>query len=282
VPDSVKDAAREAEASRTFRVLARSGFVANGVVHLLIGVIVLVIAFGGDGESDQAGALKAIAAVPLGFAALWLLAIGLWALAAWHLFEGLLSRDPEGDAKGRAKKWGVRVSEWGQALVFAALGAVAVAIALGARPDADEVAEDTSRGILSIPGGPFVLGAIGLGIGITGAVFIVMGMRRSFRSKMSIPRDAVGRAVEALGVVGFVAKGIALGIVGVLLVIAAVRVDPDTAGGLDGAIRALLAVPMGPVLVAVVGAGFIAYGVFCLFRARYARLRPASRRPGGS
>lgn len=267
-----KQAARAAESSRAFRTLARSGFAANGVVHVLIGVIVLVAAFGGGGETDQAGAFKAIAAAPLGFVALWVIAIALWALAAWHAAEGLLSRAPESDAEGLAKKWGVRVSEWGQAVVFAALGVIAAAVALGARPDTDKTAQDTSRGVLSIPGGPFLLGAVGLGILIAGIAFFVMGVRRSYRNKVEIPPGGLGRAVEVLGVVGFVAKGIALAIVGVLLLVAAIRLDPDAAGGLDGAIEALLALPAGPVLAAIVGVGFLAYGVFCGFRARYAKL----------
>ena len=57
---------------------------------------------------------------------------------------------------------------------------------------------------------------------------------------------------------------------GVLLVIAAVRADPETAGGLDGAVDAMLALPLGPALAWVVGLGFIAYGVFTIARARFA------------
>lgn len=273
--DEVKKAARTAESSRSFRLLARSGFVANGLVHILIGVIVLVVATGGDGETDQAGAFKAIADAPLGFAALWAAAVALWALGAWHAVEGILARGASaghGEGAATVRRWGVRVSEWGQAVVFVALGVVAVTIALGARPDGDESAEGASRGILSVPGGAFLLGAIGLGIGIGGVAFVVMGVMRSFRKKMTIPQGAAGRGIEVLGAVGFVAKGVALGIVGVLLLIAAIRVEPDAAGGLDGAVEALLALPLGPVLAGVVGAGFIAYGLFCLFRARYARL----------
>ena len=60
--------------------------------------------------------------------------------------------------------------------------------------------------------------------------------------------------------------------VGVLVVIAAIRVEPDTAGGLDGAVSALMALPAGPFLAALVGLGFLAYGVFTVFRARFARL----------
>ncbi len=277
-------AARKAEAAPPLRGLARAGFAANGLVHILIGVIVLVVAVGGEGEADQVGAFRAIADAPLGFAALWLLAAALWALGIWHALEGVLahprtSTAPEpldGAVKDstvrEASKWGVRVSEWGQAVVFLALGTVAASVALGARPDADETAQALSRGVLVVPGGVFVLGAVGLGIAIGGAAFVVMGVRRSFEKKMSIPATAIGTAVKTLGIVGFVAKGVALLIVGVLLLVAAVKVDPDAAGGLDAAISALLALPYGPWLAGAVGAGLVVYGVFCVLRARYAKL----------
>ncbi|MDL5486740.1 DUF1206 domain-containing protein [Microbacterium wangruii] len=265
-------AAREIAHHPAARLGARAGYAANGVVHALIGVIALVIAFGGDGEGDQAGALKAIAAVPLGLAALWLLAVALWALGTWHLAEGVLSRDRDGDLKGAAKKWGQRASEWGQAAAFIAVGSVAAAVALGARPDGESAAEDASRGALTVPGGSIVLGLVGLGVAIGGISFIVMGFLRSFRKKMDIPDSPLGHTVTTLGTVGFIAKGAALLIVGILLLIAAVTIDASAAGGIDGALDALRDMVFGLLLVAAVGAGFIAYGVFCAFRARYASL----------
>ncbi|GAA3899371.1 DUF1206 domain-containing protein [Microbacterium invictum] len=266
----MKAAAREAQSSTPVRVLARGGFAANGVVHLVIGIIVLVIAFGGRGESDQAGAFKAIAAAPLGYVALWLLAVLLAALGVWHLIDGLLA--DRGRRDSDTKKWGARISSWGQALVFLTLAVIAAAVALGARPDADDSATEASRGVLTLPFGALLLGAVGVGIGVAGIVFGVMGVRRSFRNRVTIPAGGLGTVVTTLGVVGFVAKGVALLIVGVLLIVAAVRVDPEAAGGLDAAIQALLDVTGGPFLVGLVGAGLIAYAVFCFFRARYARL----------
>lgn len=264
--------AREAEQSTPLRALARAGYAANGVVHILIGVIALVVAFGGDGAIDQSGALMGIAGLPLGFVALWSIAITLGALGVWQLLEGILAPAPTADARGLAQKWGRRVGAWGQAAIFMALGVISASVALGARVNTEQAVEYASRGLLRIPGGPIVLVLVGLGIGIGGIAFIVMGVRRSFRNKIDIPEHGIGRSIAGLGVVGFVAKGIALVIVGVLLVIAALRSDADTAGGLDGALQALLTVTLGPWLVAAVGIGFIAYGVFCLFRARYARL----------
>jgi len=270
-----KRVAREAEQSTPFRVLARAGYAANGLVHILIGAIALAVVWGDKGATDQSGALMAIADVPFGFVLLWIVAVTLWALGAWQLLEGILTRADSDDAPEVAGKWGRRLGAWGQAVIFVALGLIAAAVALGAQVDTEQAAENASRGLLSVPGGPVVLVLVGVGIGIGGVVFIVMGLRRSFRSKIDIPEHGIGRGIAGLGLVGFIAKGIALVIVGILLIVASFSSDADTAGGLDGALRALLALDLGPLLVAVVGAGFIAYGIFCLFRARFAHLNPA-------
>lgn len=265
--DTAEDAARATAAHPAFRAMVRAGYAANGVVHVLIGVIVLAIAAGGGGESDQAGAFKAIADAPLGFAALWLLAAGLCALALWYVTEGILA---EGD--GARARWARRIREWGKAVVYAALGVSAASVALGARPDGGQSADGASTTVLSLPGGPILLGIAGLGIGVVGGAYVWRGATRSFRDKLRMPSGALGRLVSVLGTAGCVAKGIALAIVGILALTAAVRVDPEAAGGLDQAISSLTALPFGPWIVALVGAGFIAYGAYCFLRARYARL----------
>lgn len=264
--------ARAAESSDLLQSLARLGSVATGVVHAIIGVIILVISVGGDGEADHAGAVRAIAAAPAGSVALWLVAITLWALAVWHVLDGVLARDPHRGAISVVKKWGRRLSEWGQAAVSAALGGVAAAVALGARPDGEASTESASRDVLSVPGGPILLVGVGLAIGIGGVAFAWIGVRRGFRKKLDLPSSSFGASIAALGAVGYVAKGAALSIIGVLLIVAAVTIDPQTAAGLDGAVQTILALPYGAWLARFVGAGLIAYGAFCCFRARYVRL----------
>ncbi len=279
--DAARSAARRVEASPLVRALARGGYAASGAVHVLIGLLVLTLAFGVSGEADQSGALRAIAGAPLGLAVLWIIAVLLWALALYHLIEAFVLRGGGATEKTAALKtalttalttWGRRISEAGQAVVFAALGAVAASVALGARTEGNRSAEDASRGVLALPGGDIVLGLVGLGVAAGGVAFVVMGVMRSFENKMSIPKDGVGPFVTTLGVVGYIAKGVALAIVGVLLVVAAVTSDASQAGGLDDAFDTLHGLFLGPVLVGLVGAGFVAYGLFLFFRARYARL----------
>ncbi|WP_426324540.1 DUF1206 domain-containing protein [Microbacterium sp. E-13] len=278
VKGNAKQLARDAESSGLFEGLARAGYVANGIIHALIGVIVLVIASGGKGEGDQAGAMKAVAAAPAGVVVLWLIAIGLCALGVWHAAEGMLARDRSGGNGAVARRWGRRLGEWGQASVFLALGVIAAAIAIGARPDANQTAEDASRDLMRIPGGSIVLALIGLAIGIGGVAFISMGVMRSFRSRMRIPDGALGRWITVLGVAGFVAKGVALAGLGVLVVVAALVTDPQAAGSLDAAVDAILALPLGPVLAWTIGMGFFAYAAFTIARARFARMDAAPER----
>lgn len=99
-------AARQVESSTVARRLARTGFVASGVMHALVGVLALAVAFGGEEDTDQTGALRAVAAAPAGFIGLWLIATALFTLGVWHLVGGVLDRDREGGRGGVGEEVG--------------------------------------------------------------------------------------------------------------------------------------------------------------------------------
>lgn len=264
-------AAQRTENSTTLRVLARGGYAASGVIHMLIGALAITVVFGdGSAEADQVGVLKRLASFPLGLAALWAIASLLGALGVFHLVHGFALR-----RRDQAKRWGRRFAEWGQGTAFIVMAGSTVAIATGARPDPDESTQDVSRGLLTAPGGLVLLMLIGLGVVVTGVVWVVMGSRRSFRKKLSLPKRPWRSLILALGSVGFISKGLAFGVIGVFLVIAGIEQDPSAAGALDAAFSRLRELPGGEWLLAGMGAGFIAYGVFCMFRARFADLSGA-------
>ncbi|MEV5041986.1 DUF1206 domain-containing protein [Microbacterium sp. LMI1x-1-1.1] len=264
--DAVEDAAQSVRRSPIARGLARGGYAANGVVHLLFGVIVVVISFGGRGESDQAGVFRAILDAPLGLALVWLLALLLAALGLFQVLRAFLAKGTD------AAAWGRRSSAAGQAVVYLALAAIAVTVALGARLDGDRSAQQVAHWLLETPGGVFVVAAAGLGLGIGGLVFASIGVRRSFDKQVRIPRGRMGIAVTATGVVGYLGKGLSVAIVGVLLIVAAVKQEAAAAGGFDAAIEALLEQMLGPFLVFLIGFGLVVYAAFSFLRARYAKL----------
>src|SRR3954467_5154594 len=96
-------AARAAQDSTSFRVAARIGYVVLGIVHAVIGGIAISVATGGGGEADQGGAMEQIRSAPAGVVLLWVIGLGLTALAIWQIGEAILERNP--DTK---KKWGYR------------------------------------------------------------------------------------------------------------------------------------------------------------------------------
>jgi hypothetical protein len=249
------------------RILARVGFAASGLVHLLLGYLAIRVAFNQQEESDQGGALAEVAKLPGGAIVLWIAVAGLFGLALWLVVEGVL-----GIGSSSKKRWVRSIVSIGKAAAYLALGITALTFARGGSSDSSDSAQDASATVLSLPGGPILLGIVGVvAVGI-GGYFIYKGATRKFTEDLTVPNGNAGRTAVALGVAGYVAKGVAVVTVGILLVVAAVQVDPDDATGFDGALKSLAALPFGIVILTAVGAGLIAYGIYTFVRARYARL----------
>jgi hypothetical protein len=262
-----KAAARAVQDSTVFRTVARIGYVVLGIVHIVIGIVAISVATGGGGEADQGGAMEQIRKVPAGAVLLWVIALGLFALAIWQIIEAFLERNP--DTK---KKWGYRIKYVGTAIAYIAIAWTALMYALGGASDSSESSETFSAKLLATPGGVFLLVLVGLIIAAIGVAFIVRGITRAFKKHLDLPAGAARQGIVTFGVVGYIAKGIAIGVAGILFIVAALTHDPTTAGGLDAALHSLASLPFGPVILWIVGAGLVIYGLFCFARARYARM----------
>jgi hypothetical protein len=245
------------------QALARGGYAVNGLIHLLIGAIAISVAFGADGEADQGGALAEIARYPLGFVVLWILVVGLAALGLFQLVEAAVIRGTDKD------DWADRGKEAAKGVAYLAIGGSAATYALGGSSDSSTQSQDLSATLLSTPGGIILLVIVGLVAAAVGVYFVIKGARKKFLEDLSLPNSTWRRVATALGVGGYVAKGIAIFVVGVLFLIAAATTDPSGATGLDGALKSLAALPAGVVVLILVGVGLIAYGVYCFVRARF-------------
>jgi hypothetical protein len=251
-----------------FRVLARSGYAVNGLLHILIGGIAIGVAFGArHAEADQSGALKQVAQTPGGDILLWLLVVGLLALGLWQLVQLVLvpHEDP-------AKRWGKRASDLGKAIAYIAIAATTFTFARGGSSSSAKSTETLSAKLISAPGGVFVVVVIGLVIISIGGFFVYRGVSRTFKNDISLPGGKLGDTIETVGVAGYIAKGIALLVVGALFVVAGFTADAKEASGLDGALKVLASLPFGTIILTVVGIGLIAYGLYCGARARLAKL----------
>jgi Domain of Unknown Function (DUF1206) len=258
--------------SAALEMVARAGLVAYGLVHLLIGWLALNIAWSGSAgkSADTSGAMTTLAAQPFGRALLWVVAVGLVALALWQVSEATWGhRHRRGVARVREK-----ITSAAMALVYLALGVSAVSVALGSGVSSSQSEQHTTSGVLALPGGRVIVVAAGLviiGIGVAG---LVNGVRKSFSGEIDTTSmsPALRTGVTRLGQVGYIAKGLALCVVGALLTYATLHFQQQKTQGLDGAMQTILAQPFGKFLLSAVALGFLAFGVFAILQSRYRRM----------
>ena len=127
--------------------------------------------------------------------------------------------------------------------------------------------------VLDLPVGRVMIIVAGLVFMGVGAAFIHTGVTGGYRDSMSAGDHGIeGMAIDRLGMIGWVARGIAFFPVGFFLIRAAWTYNPDEAAGFDDSVREIATHPAGAVAVGLMGLGFIAYGLFAALSARYQRL----------
>ena len=258
---------REAEQSDWLDHAVRVGLVAYGVVHLLIGWLAVQLALGDHSEEASAnGALHELAQQPFGDAMVWAVAVGMFLLVMWRVIEAAFGHR-EAEGSDRVRK---RLASLLKACLYAALGVAAVRVATGSGSSGGGSSGMTAK-LMDLPAGQWIVVAVGLAIiGYAGSL-----VWRGWTEKFAEHLDTEGKlgydgaAYLLLGKVGYIAKGIAFAIVGVLFCYAGIAHQPGKSGGLDEALQKVLEQPFGPYLLIAMGVGIGCYGLFCFARARH-------------
>ncbi|QLQ36492.1 DUF1206 domain-containing protein [Micromonospora robiginosa] len=244
--------------------LTRAGFVGYGILHLLFAWVVVRVASGGPtADGDQSGAMQEIADEPFGLVLIAAIVVGLVAMALWQVLELL-----------RDRRAGERLASAGRAAFYLYLAFSGVKVLRGKKSSSADTQQDTAEGLLASSGGRAAVMVVGLVLAGLGGWLAFVGFTGRFEKHLRVGEMAAAtrRLVRRLGVAGFVAKGLAYGIAGVLFVVAAWRFDPDKARGLDAALRTLAGETYGTALLLVVAVGFAAYGLFAVTEARYRKV----------
>lgn len=244
--------------------LAAFGFLAIGIVYLLIGGIAARVAILQRGRATgPGGALAKILAGPGGRLVLWVVVAGLFAFVLFRVTQCV-----------RTRRQLLRVGYVGSALggLLLAITAVRVLLHFGAGGDAASL-RDVGERILSHAGGRVALelgGAIAVVVGGVEAVRALIGkLPADFTA--AIMARAPKRWATALARVGVSAHGVVVAITGYSIFLAGLNANPRELGGTGGALRTVRLAGGGPVLFGLIAAGLIAYGVSLLVLAVHRR-----------
>ncbi len=265
-------------ASRKLELLSRAGYAAKGVVYATVGVLVLGAlygAFGNEGLTGTRGAVNTIAERPYGDVLLFLLIVGLVGYVIWRFLQGI--RDTEGKGDG-AGGWVQRIGFMISGLFYASLAFYAMRVAgwfSGASTSVSSGGEASQQALterlMSYEAGIWA-------VGIAGLVFVGVAVYQFYRAATrkfennwklyEIPPHRLQLA-RRFAQFGISARAITFALTGGLLILAAVRANPDEARGLEYALQTLRDEPYGTSLLTVIGAGLVCYGLYCFLNARY-------------
>ncbi|WP_405578507.1 DUF1206 domain-containing protein [Streptomyces sp. NBC_01190] len=266
----------------------RAGFVARGVIYVLIGILAIRIAFGDGGrQADRQGALQSIADKPFGTVLLWLVVAGFACMTLWRGAQAVIGTEEPGGGSGgsgsgtsggqsKSKGVGKRLMNAGRAVFygFVCWGAASFAAGSGGSGSSDSKSKDWTASALKLTGGRWLVGLVGCGLIVAGAMIAIRAARRTFLKKLETAR--MGRrtqsAVTVTGMGGGIARGVVFAGAGVFVLVAAIRFDPQKAKGVDDTLRSFRDTAAGPWLLVAVAIGLVLFGLFSFASARWRRV----------
>jgi succinate dehydrogenase/fumarate reductase cytochrome b subunit len=243
--------------------------VARGIIYILIGWIAVLVALGhGSHEADQQGALQYLAGKPYGVASLWLLGIGFAAYALWRLSEVAFG------VAGDGKRAGPRLRSLARAVIYAGLAYLTFQVISGTQGSQSGQQQDVTARMMAHAGGRWLVAIVGVIIVIIGLALAMEGIRHKFMRylRLSQMSPRTRRAVRLLGVIGTVARGAVVALVGIGVIDAAVSHNPANSGGIDKALLGLRNQPAGPFLLMLAALGLVIFGIYGLCEARWRKV----------
>lgn len=264
---------KKASRSPLMEALTRYGYVARGVLFLVIGLIALQVGTGsGKPLTDQHGALAAIAGQPFGRILLIVMVVGLAAYALWGFIRAIFDPLNRGNSeRGMAERLGFVISGLSYGSLVYPFLQLLVGQGSGAAKSQTQATQDVTAQILAQPFGPWLIAFIGLAtIGWSAAqlwLAYTAGFERDF--KMSKMNASEREWTRRIGQIGIGARALIFALIGVFFIQAAVQVDPQKAIGLDGALLKIIQQPEGPTLLAAAAVGLMAFGLYSMLCARW-------------
>lgn len=262
----IHDIAQTLENSRSISWLARLGLSARAVVYLVMGILTIQVATGGQAEVDQRGALTKVLTQPFGTALVWLLALGFAAYALWRFSEAIYG------ATGEGKRTGPRLHSLARGIAYGVLTISALSLIKGSRSTQKGEQIHIAGKLMQHTGGQWIVAIAGIIVVGVGAGMVYEGSKKQFLHLFGSLPTRLRDAVVLLGRVGTISRGVVFAVAGALVVGAAWSANSTKVGGIDEALRTLLREPFGSAVVVLLGAGLILFGMYGLAQATWQRV----------
>lgn len=249
--------------------VVRLGYFAKGIIYSFIGILALRVAFGlrGGRLTDPSGVLRTVLSQPFGRVMLAIIGIGIVGYAAYYIVEAAADLRRRG---GGTRGWTNRGLTMIKAAVYGAIGIQALLVVFFDRRPIDRT-EQGAGAVMQFPLGEWLLIGIGIGVAVYGISQLKMAWRGGMDDDINVSR--VSREapwILPLGRFGTAARSVIIILMGATFARSGWRGRAADADGYREALRTIAS--FDPSLLTAIGAGLLAFGVYQLCHARYAKI----------
>ncbi|HEV7349089.1 DUF1206 domain-containing protein [Telluribacter sp.] len=241
------------------------GCASTGIIYLAIGVIAILSFLKlKDGGADESSLLVFLDSYFLGKILNLVILLGTICYILWRIYETI--KDPYGygkDARGLARRAGIALSTIADALI--AYTAIEVLLGIGNIPENGEPEEQRQmvRSLLEENWGDWFIISLGVIVCTTALVQFFYGVTRGYKERLDIAQFSSGtkKLIHLLAWIGYLARGIILGIIGFFFLKAGLLDDARFVVNTDKAFD-FIGDHVGHVYFILVALGTICYGLF--------------------
>ncbi len=253
--------------SKAYEKFARTGFAVKGAVYILLGILAVAAAAGPNGKiTGKKGVLIWLDHQPLGPVLITLIMVGLLGYIMLRFMQAFKDTNDKGTGwKGLA----TRIFYFIRGVSYLLLFLTSLLIVFFQTKLLDKEDTNTMARIIELPAGNIAIGIVGFFFAAYGIFEIGRAITGSFKRHLNFsnlgkkPRSIF----NTIGVIGYLARGIILGITGFSLVEAAFNAYIDTASFTSQAFHILSSL-LGELYMGLVAAGLAFYGLFYFVKAK--------------
>jgi Domain of Unknown Function (DUF1206) len=250
-------------------LLGRLGLAGRtGFYMILTGLTIRIALLGGPPKHqlNANGALDLVSRPLLGKVAIAAVALGFFLLGVARLVGAVQDRTV---SKGR--RWMTAA----QGAFYLVLASVPAAFLAGRQQTGSQQQQQkTTARLLHLPGGRWIVIGFGVIAILVCAVQIRGAIRHDFRDGLELegaPRP-VRRLADGAGAIGITARSLVFLPIGIFLIVAAVRLNPNDAYGTDAELLRLSGHAWGVVILVAVSLGLAVFVLFSCIETRYRKV----------
>lgn len=247
---------------------ARMGFSIKGAIYFLLGVLAVVAAAGPSGKATgKEGVLRWLDHQPLGTILLIIIMIGILGYIVLRLMQAFKDTNNKGSGW---KGYTVRTFYFLRAISYLLLLLACFFIVFPGTKILDKEDADTMTRIIELPAGNIAVAIIGAFFAGFGIFEIGRALSGSFKHHLNFKRISTKTKgiFNTIGVIGYLSRGIILGLTGFIIVKAAFNAFVDKAPFTSQAFNILSSL-LGEFYMGIVAAGLSFYGLFYFVKAKF-------------